>query len=87
MPNSSIWLTGLLSGTTTQGQSGPGSDGNEGTIRIPQSLSITEASPSNSLVSYLGHSLVVGRGSYFSAEMQSEYSTAQADWSTLEMSS
>ena len=30
-------------------------------------------------VSYAGHSLVVG-GSYPSAEVQSVYSTAQADW-------
>ena len=38
-----------LSGATTPGLSGPGSDGNEGVLRIP--------SPSDCLVSYLGHSL------------------------------
>ena len=41
-----------LSGATRPGQSGPGSDGNEGVLRIPQSSSITEASPSDCLVSY-----------------------------------
>ena len=37
--------------------SGPGSDGNEGVLRIPQCSSITGASPSDCLVSYPGHSL------------------------------
>ena len=46
-------------------QSGPGNDGNEGVLRIPQSSSITGASPSDCLVSYLGHSLE--GGSYSSA--------------------
>ena len=36
---------------TTPGQSGPGSDGNEGVLCIPQSSSITETSPSDCLVS------------------------------------
>ena len=39
-------------------------------------LSITGASPSDSFVSYLGH--LLGE-SYHSTEMQSVYSTAQAD--------
>ena len=34
-----------LSGATTPGQSGPGSDGNEVMLRIPQSSSITGTSP------------------------------------------
>ena len=34
------------SGATTQGQSTRGSDDNEGILRIPQSSSITETSPS-----------------------------------------
>ena len=34
------------------GQSGPGSNGNEGVLRIPQNPSITETSPSDCLVSY-----------------------------------
>ena len=38
------------------GQSGPGSNGNEGVLRIPQSHSINGISP-DSLVSYPGHSL------------------------------
>ena len=67
-----------LSGATTPGQSGPGSDGNEGVLRIPQSSSIAGTSPSDCLVSYPGHSL--GGGSYPSAEKQSVYSTAPADW-------
>ena len=54
----------MLSGVTTPSQSKPGSNGNEGALRIPQSSSITGASP---LASYLGHSL---GESYSSAEMQ-----------------
>ena len=39
---SSIWpIDRTLSGATTPSQSGPGSDGNEGVLRIPQSSSIT----------------------------------------------
>ena len=55
---------GPLSGATTQGLSGPGSDGNKGVLLIPQSSSITGTSPSDFLVSYPGHSLVVVGGSY-----------------------
>ena len=40
-----------LSSATTPGQSGPGSNGHEGVLRIPQSSSITGTWPSNSLVS------------------------------------
>ena len=40
----------------------------------------TGVSPSGCLVSYLGHSL---RVSYLYAEMQSVYSTIQADWACL----
>ena len=57
-----------LSGVTTSGQSGPGSDGNEEVLRIPQSPSITGTSPSDCLVSHTGHKEVVG------------YPTAPADW-------
>ena len=60
------------------GQSGPGSDGNEGVLCIPQSSSTAGTSPSDCLVSYPGHSS--GGGSYPSAEVQSVYSTAPADW-------
>ena len=50
-------LIGHLSGATTPGQSGTESDGNEGVFRIPQSSSIAGTSPSDCLVSNLGHSL------------------------------
>ena len=45
-----------LPGATTPGQGGPGINGNEGVLHIPQSSSITGTSPLNYLVSYLGHS-------------------------------
>ena len=66
-------------GATTPGQSGPGSNGNEVVLRIPQSSTVTGASPSDCLVSYLGHSL---EESYPSAEKHSVYSTAPVDWAT-----
>ena len=56
-------------------KNGPGIDGNERVLRIPQISSIIGTSL---LMSYLGHSLRVG--SYPSAEMQSVYSTTPADW-------
>ena len=78
MQFSSIWpIDKTLSGATTQAHSGPWSNGNEGVHRIPQSSSITEASPSDCLVSYPGHSL---GESYPSAEIQSVYSTGPANW-------
>ena len=53
----SIWpIDRTLSGATTPDLSGPGRDGNNGVLCIPQSSSITGASPSDCLVSYLGHS-------------------------------
>ena len=53
MSNSSIWtIERTLSGTTILGQSRSGSNGNEEVLRIPQCSSITEASPSDCLVSY-----------------------------------
>ena len=55
--NSSIWPTdGTWTGTTNLGQSGLGSNGNEGALYIPQSSRI-RASPSDCLVTYVGHSL------------------------------
>ena len=39
-----------LSGATTPGQSGPGSDGNEGVLRIPPNSSITGTSALDCLV-------------------------------------
>ena len=45
---SSIWpIDSTLSGATTSSQSGPGSNGNEGVHRIPQSFSNTETSSSD----------------------------------------
>ena len=60
--------------------SGPGSDGNKGVPRIPQSSCITGASPSDYLLSYPGHSF--GK-SYPSTEMHSVYSSAPADWTSV----
>ena len=49
---SSIWpIDRTLSSATTPGQSGPGNDGNEGLLHIPQSSSITGTSLSDCLVS------------------------------------
>ena len=47
----------ILSGATTPGQSGPGSDDNEGVLHIPKKCGITEATPSDCIMSYPGHSL------------------------------
>ena len=80
MWNSSIWpIDRTLSGATTLSQIGPYSNCNEEVLRIPQNSSITGASLSDCLVSYPGHSLGV---SYPSAEIQSVYSTAPANWAT-----
>ena len=73
-----IWpINRTLLSATTPDSSGPGSNGNKGVLCIPQSSSITGPSRSDCLVSYLGHLL---EESYFSAERQSVYSTAPADW-------
>ena len=48
----------ILTDNTTVGQSGPGSNGNEGVFRITQSFRAGTA-PSDSLVSYTEHSFVV----------------------------
>ena len=53
-----IWpIYKTLSGATTPGQSGSGSNVNDGLLHIPQSFSITGTSPSDCLVSYPGQSL------------------------------
>ena len=76
MQFSSIWpIDKTLSGVTTPGQSGPGSDGNEG-IHSDGS-SITGTSPLDCLVSFTGHSW--GKELYPFAEVQSVYFTAPAD--------
>ena len=78
--NISFWpIDRTLTGTSTQGHSGSGSNWNEGVLCISQSSSITEASTSNCFVSYLGH--LLGE-SYSSIEMQSVYSAAPVDLAT-----
>ena len=62
------------------GQSGPGNNGNEGVLHIPQSPSITGTLPSDCLVSYQD---THWEGAYPSVEVQSVYSTAQADWAII----
>ena len=80
MLNGSIWFIDMiLSGATIPGQSGPGSDVSEGVLRIPQSLIITAASPSDCVVLYPGHPL---EESYLFADVQLVYSTAPAKWAT-----
>ena len=70
-----------LSGTTTPG---PESNGNKRILYIPQSSSITGASPSDCLVSYPGHLYLLGQASleefYFYEEMQCLNSTFPANW-------
>ena len=62
-----------LSGATTLGQSGPGSDGNKEVFHIPQCSSITEGLSSVSLVSDPEHLF----GEFYpSAKMKSVYSAA-----------
>ena len=53
-------LNRTLSGATTPGQSGPGSDGSDGVLRIPQSSGIIRASTLGCLLSYPRDSLVGG---------------------------
>ena len=58
---SSIWpIDRTVSGATTPGQSGTGSNDNEGALPITQSSGITGTSPSDCLGSYPGHLLEVG---------------------------
>ena len=84
MLNSSIWPIGkTLSGATTPGQSEPGSNSNEGVLHITKG-SKTGASPSDYQMSYQDtHWVGV---SYHSAEVQSVYSTAPADWAVISSS-
>ena len=66
-----------LSCATPPVQNGPVSDGNKRVLNILQSSCITADSPSDCLVSLTGHSL---EESYLSAEIQTVYSAALADW-------
>ena len=57
MLNISLWpIDRTLPDATTLDQSGPGSDGNKEVLCIPQSSSLSGASPSDCLVLYPGHS-------------------------------
>ena len=61
MSNNSIWPTDrILACAIAPSQRESESNGNKGLLHIPQSSRITGASPSDSLVSYIGHLLVVG---------------------------
>ena len=76
--NSYIWSKdGALTGSTAPSLGEPESNGNEGVFYTLKS-SRTGASPSDSFVSYTGHSLEWGF--YPSIEVQSVYSTAPGDW-------
>ena len=78
MSSSSTWPADwILSGFTPPKQSGPGTDGKEMVLNVPQSSSVTEALPSDCLMSYPGYSL---EESYLAAETQSVFS---ADLSRL----
>ena len=78
MSNSSIWpIDRTLSGATIPGPSGPGSEGNVEVLHISPKSNLTEASPSDCLVSYPGYSL---GETYPSVEIQSVYSATPADW-------
>ena len=73
----SLWpINWTPTGTITLNQNEPGSKGNKRVLHIPQN-SRAETTLSNGLMSYLAHLL---EGVYPSAEMQSAYSTASADW-------
>ena len=80
MSNSSIGpINRTQSDSTTPGQSGPWGEGNKEILCISQHSSITGASPSDCLDSYLGHSL---GDSYSSVEMQFVYSAASTNRAT-----
>ena len=65
-----------LSGATTPGWSGPGSNGNEGGIQ--HSSKLQDLIHAKFFV--ISRTLVEGGASYRSAEMLSVYSTTPADW-------
>ena len=68
-----FYLIGAILGATTPGKIGPGNDGNEEVLCIP------ETSPSDCLVSYPRHLLGGGRFYPF-AKMQLVYSKAPNNW-------
>ena len=78
--SSTSFIDRTLSGAPTPGQSGPGNNENKGLLRISQRSSITRGSSSDCLVSYTKQSM---GSSYSSAEKQSVYSAAPADWDRI----
>ena len=70
-----------MSGSSTPGQSGPGSNVNEGLLHIPL-ISKAGALPSDG---FNVISRTLGGGSYPSAEMQLVYSTAPVDWTIYDL--
>ena len=84
MSNNPIWpINRTLSGATSLGLSGHGSNSNEGVHHTHQSSSITGASPSDYSVSYPGHALweeVLPLNIYASV-----YSIVPADWAVQEI--
>ena len=80
MPNSYILsINRTLSGATIPSQSGQESNGNKWLFCVPQSFSITEATPLDCLVSYQD---TRWGESYSSTEIWSLISTAPADWAS-----
>ena len=80
MSNSSnLLIDRILSDASIPGQNGPGSDGNQRVLLITQS-SKHYGSLTIRLYNVIYRSLVVGWGLTLSAEMQSVYSTAPADY-------
>ena len=76
MSNSSIRpIDRTPSGTTTPGQSGPGSDGYEGLLHIPPNSSFAGVTSSDCLVSYPGHKMGGGL-----TRWEGVYSRDPADW-------
>ena len=69
-----------LPGTAIPGQSGPVSDGIKGVLCIPQSSRIIEASPSDCLVSYPGHTLWRVSYPFSRGAIGIFYSHPLADW-------
>ena len=70
------------SGVSTPGQSEPGSNGNEGVLRIPPKLQ-HYLNLTIRLFSVISMTLVARWGFYPPAEMQSVYSTAPSNWPSI----
>ena len=66
-------------------QSGPGSDGNEGVLHIPQSSSTAGTTPSDCLMSYAGHLLCFYKDRKYvnKTEKRQIHGTQQKSWVNL----